>query len=185
MIKEKAEVVADKLKEINEDVSYVNSMLDDVVKEYSGDLDVIMQKISIDVLQVDYPAINTIEKYFMELSNALYFVCERVEKLGIYDSLSKSKAQETYNKKYLDITTTVIGKKPTVGEAQAVSEQAAIYDKTVNDIYNKAYKILKSKVGAAETMVSTLSKVLSHRIQESQMTYTQTGRQILNEGNII
>lgn len=173
------------LDEVKTDVDYVSKMLNDIVSLYSSDLDVLMQKISLDVLQVDYPAIATIEKYFMELSNVLYFTCEKVEKLGIYDSISKAKAQEVYNKKYLDISTPTTGKKPTVGEAQAISEQAAIYDKTVNDVYNKAYKILKSKVAAAETMVSTLSKVLSHRIQESQMTYTQTGRQILNEGNII
>lgn len=33
-------------------------------------------------------------------------------------------------------------------------------------------------------MVSTLSKILSHRMQESQMTQVQTSRQILNEQTI-
>ena len=117
-----------------------------------------------------------------QLSNALYFTCEKVERLGIYDSLSKSRAQEVYNTKYLEVTSGA-GKKPTVGETQAMSENEALYDKTLNDVYNRAYKVLKSKVAAAETMVSTLSKVLSHRMQESQMTVSQTERVILNEGN--
>lgn len=171
-----------RMEDIEENVSYVDTMMNSIIKEYSKDIDEIMQKISLDVLQIDYPAINTIEKYFMELSNVLYFTCEKVERLGIYDSLSKSRAQEVYNTRYLEVTSGA-GKKPTVGETQAMSENEALYDKTLNDIYNRAYKVLKSKMQAAETMVSTLSKVLSHRMQESQMTTTQTERVILNEGN--
>lgn len=173
------------LAKTEESVAYIEIVLDRTLHEYCSELDEVMEKINRDVIQVDYPAIMTIEKYFIELSGVLYTMCERVEKLGIYDSISKARAQETYNTKYLDVSTSTTGKKPTVGETQAVSENAAIYDKTVNDMYNKAYKILKAKVAAAETMVSTLSKILSHRLQESQMTYNQTGRQILNEGNII
>ena len=177
--------INDLISSVNEDVSYVSQMMEDIVFEYSGDLDLIMRNISNEILSIDYPPIYTVEKYFMELSNALYFTCEKVEKLGIYDSLSKTKAQETYNIKYLEVTNPEKGKKPTVGETQALSENAAIYDKTVSEIYNRAYKILKSKVNAAETMVSTLSKILSHRMQESQMTTAQTERRILNEGTII
>ena len=65
-----------------------------------------------------------------------------------------------------------------------MKEMESLYEKTVNDIYSKSYKILKNKISAAETMVTTLSKILSHRIQESQMTVSQTGRQILNEGEV-
>ena len=168
---------------LGEDVSYIDQMMTDIIFEYSGDLDLIMQNIKDEVLMVDYPAIMTIEKYFMELSNALYFTCEKVERLGIYDSLSKIKAQETYNTKFLKAANPDEGKKPTVGEIQAIAENGTIYDKTLNDIYNKAYKVLKSKVQAAETMTSTLSKILTHRMQESQMTTAQTERKILNETN--
>ncbi len=171
------------LNAVNNDSSIAEDIIYRTVKEYSSDLDDIMQKIYNDVISIDYPAINTIEKYFIELSSALYFMCERVEKLGVYDSISKARAQETYNNKYLEVSTSTTGKKPTVGETQAVSDKAAIYDKTVNDIYSRAYKILKNKVSAAETMVSTLSKILSHRIQESQLTQMQTGRRLLNEEN--
>lgn len=192
VVQDKIEVISmnqtlidNSLENTQESVSYIDTILNNTIHEYSGELDEVMDKIYRDVISVDYPAIMTIEKYFLELSGVLYKMCERTEKLGVYDSISKSRAQETYNKKYLDITTTVVGKKPTVGESQAISEQAAMYDKTVNDIYAKAYKVLKNKVSAAETMVATLSKVLSHRVQESQMTAMQTGRQVLNEGNII
>lgn len=173
------------LNSVKDDVSYVENIINNIVKEYSSDLDNIMENIYNNIIKDEYPAINTIEKYFMELSNCLYFMCEKSERLGVFDSISKSKAQETYNIKYLEHQHSTDGKvgakKPTVAESQAVSENASIYDKTVNDLYNRAYKIIKSKVSAAETMVSTLSKILSHRMQESQLVSMQTGRKILNE----
>ena len=66
----------------------------------------------------------------------------------------------------------------------ANAETASLYDTTLSDVYNKAYKTLKNKISAAETMISTLSKILGHRMQESQLTTQQTERQILNESNI-
>lgn len=179
--------IIDKIYSLNGDVDTIESILTDTVSYYSADLDRVMDEIQKDIIEDEYPAINTIEKYFLELSNVLYFMCERSERLGVFDSISKSKAQETYNVKYLEHQHSTDGqvgaKKPTIAESQAVSESAALYDKTVNDIYNKAYRIVKNKVDAAETMVSTLSKILSHRMQESQMTGQQLGRRILNEEN--
>lgn len=172
---------------VNEDADQIVKLLNDIVKEYSEDLDNIMKDIQDNIIIDNNPAIMTIEKYFIELSNTLYNMCEKSERLGIFDSISKSKAQETYNIKYLEHQSSNMGKpgtkKPTVAESSAAAEMDALYDKTVNDIYSKAYKILKNKISAAETMISTLSKILSHRIQESNMMSNQTERRILNETN--
>lgn len=176
------------ISKVTDDSSQVSAIIDNVVAEYSADLDKVMDEIHNNIICDQTPAIVTIEKYFLELSNCLYRMCERVERLGVFDSISKSRAQETYNMKYLEHQSSNIGKtgakKPTVAESTAKAEMEALYDKTVNDIYSKAYKVLKNKISAAETMISTLSKILSHRIQESNMTVTQTGRQILNEGDV-
>ena len=172
---------------VENDSTQVNAIINDVVKEYSEDLDNIMKDIQDNVIIDNNPAIITIEKYFIELSSTLYNMCEKSERLGIFDSISKSKAQETYNMKYLEHQSSNMGKpgtkKPTVAESSAAAEMDALYDKTVNDIYSKAYKILKNKISAAETMISTLSKILSHRIQESNLMSNQTERRILNETN--
>lgn len=182
------------INKINESMSYtkdnvslINSMVTQVVSEYSEDLDKVMKNIMSEIIGVELPAIVTVEKYFVELSGVLYFMCSEVEKLGVYDSLSKLKAQETYNNSYLNSSTpTQTGpgtKKKTVAEITAIAENDSSYDRTVNDIYNRAYKILKSKVSAAETMVSTLSKIMNHRMQESQLTTTQMSR-VLNEDTL-
>ena len=184
------EVIMD-INKINESMNYtkdnvslINSMVTQVVSEYSEDLDKVMKNIMSEIIGVELPAIVTVEKYFVELSGVLYFMCSEVEKLGVYDSLSKLKAQEPYNNSYLNSSTpTQTGpgtKKKTVAEITAIAENDSSYDRTVNDIYNRAYKILKSKVSAAETMISTLSKIMNHRMQESQLTTTQMSR-VLNE----
>jgi division protein CdvB (Snf7/Vps24/ESCRT-III family) len=176
------------ISKVTDDSTQVSEIIDNVVNEYSIDLDKVMDDIHNNVICDQCPAIMTIEKYFLELSNCLYRMCEKVERLGVFDSISRSKAQETYNMKYLEHQASNMGKtgakKPTVAESTANAEMEALYDRTVNDIYSRSYKILKNKISAAETMVSTLSKILSHRIQESNMTVTQTGRQILNEGEV-
>lgn len=179
----------DKLEKIINDVTdntlQLQEIIDNVVDEYTHDLDDIMLNIKREVVGIDCPALFTIEKYFLELSECLYFISDKCEKLGVYDSISRSKAQESYNIKYLEhqhINDGKVGtKKPTVAESQAEAESFSIYDRTINDMYNKAYKIVKNKVSAAETMISTLSKIYSHRMQESQMTSQQLNRRILNE----
>lgn len=158
---------------VDEDVSYLDTIIDEVVNKYTSSLDTLMENINKEIIEDDHPAINTIEKYFMSLTSALYSMADKVEKLGVYDSISKSKFSETYNMKYLEHQHSndddPKGKKPTVAESTAVSENAAIYDKTINDMYNKSYKIIKAKIDAANNMVNTLSKVMSHRMQEAQM----------------
>ena len=158
------------ISKVSDDSVQISTIIDNVVTEYSSDLDKVMNDIHNNIICDQCPAIMTIEKYFLELSNCLYRMCEKVERLGVFDSISKSRAQETYNMKYLEHQASNMGKtgakKPTVAESTANAEMEALYDRTVNDIYSRSYKIL------------------SHRIQESNMTVTQTGRQILNEGDV-
>lgn len=174
--------------DLTNNVAILDNILENVVNEYSGSLDKIMTEIKNNLLEIDTVPITTIEKYFTALSSEVYFMCATVEKLGLFDSLSKSKAQETYNRAYLEyqhVNDGIVGsKKPTVAEISAKAETISLYDSTMSDVYSKAYKTIKNKISAAETMISTLSKILSHRMQESQLTTKQTERQILNESII-
>lgn len=172
-------------------VSYAKNIIDGVVKSYTGELDRIMCMIKTDIVDKQEPApVEVIEKYFLELSNCLYFIGENAEKLGIYDSISKSVAKETFNNYYMDdtIATDEKGKKRTVAELTALAENASVYEQTVSDIYNKAYKTVKVKVSSAENMCSALSKIISRRMTELQLSSNQPAtfetRKILNEGDV-
>lgn len=174
--------------ELTQDVELLDSFFNGIVDTYSEDLDKLMKEIHDEIINLDSVPIYTIEKYFVKLSSEVYFMCANIEKLGLFDSLSKSKAQETYNMKYLEYQHKNDGipgtKKPTVAEITAQAETASLYDSTLSDVYTRAYRTIKNKISAAETMISTLSKILSHRMQESQLTTQQTERQILNESQI-
>ena len=169
-------------------VSYAKNIIDSVVKSYTGELDRIMCLIKTDIVDKQDPApVEVIEKYFLELSNCLYFIGENAEKLGIYDSISKSVAKETFNNYYMDdiIATDEKGKKRTVAELTALAENASVYEQTVSDIYNRAYKTVKVKVSSAENMCNALSKIISRRMGELQLSAAQPAtfdtRKVLNE----
>lgn len=172
------------LNETQENTQYFQDIVSKVVQTYCIGLDQVMKDIYTDIIQVDYPATEIIEKYFLSLSNYVYFMGEKLEMLGTYDAMSKSAYKQVYNTAYLNNQVKDVDKKnkTTVAENQAIAENAALYEGTVNDIYNRAYKIVKNKIDAAQTMISTLSKVLSKRIQEQQFSQSQNNiSKILNE----
>lgn len=180
----------EKIKTVENNVSYASKIIDETVSSYTCHLDTILAKIYNDIIEPSEPApIEVIEKYFLTLSNNLYFIGEKVEKLGIYDSISKSVAKEAFNNFYMsdEISLDEKGKKRTVAELTALSENASIYEQTVNDIYNKVYKIVKAKISSAENMCGALSKVLSRRMSEMQLSSMQPAtfetKKILNESS--
>ena len=162
----------DKIYEIlDSNVEYANQVARQTVENYTKDLDELMRNIYSEIVSVEDPATSSIEKYFMALSNCLYFIGEDLEKIGIYDDLSKAQAKEKYNSAYMDSVNPVDAKKKiTVAEAQTAAENASTYENMVNTIYARSYKIFKYKVDAAQTMLSSLSKMLSKRMQDSQLT---------------
>ena len=159
------------LSETEQNTLYFEDVSKRVVESYSASLDTLMQKIYQDVVMIDYPSLDVIEKYFLELTNTIYFVGEKLESLGIRDDMSKAQYKEIYNKAYLDNQVKDVEKKnkTTVAENQAVAESAAIYEGTVNSIYSRAYKIVKYKIDAANEMVKSLSKIISRRLAEIQI----------------
>ena len=171
------------MEETQLNVEYFEKITNSVVHSYSSDLDELMNKIYNDILMKDQPPLNTLEKYFLELSNCLYYMGDKLEHLGVYDVMSKNAYKEVYNKKYLGLTD--IGeskKKPTVAELTAMAENEAQYEGIVNDVYAKAYKIVKNKVDAATIMLNSISKIISKRMTEMQLnSVTPSGKQILNE----
>jgi len=160
--------VSDIKNKLSENVEYFTNMIDVIVDENTRSMDKILCEICDNVVNIDNPSTEVIEKYFLELTNCLYFMQERVEKLSIYDSLSKISYKEAFNKSYMNPE--LDKSKPTVAELTAYAEGNTIYEQSINEMYNKAYKIVRSKVDAAQTMIQTLSKVLSKRITDMQLS---------------
>ena len=179
--------------DVEDNMSYFNSVFENVVDSYTRSLDEIMAEIHDEIVEKDYPSTDVLEKYLLKLSNCIYFISERAEKLGVYDALTKSAFKETYNNIYLENQSSNIGvvgaKKPTVAESTAIAENGSVYEATINDLYNRVYKTVKAKLDSANTMLSSISKLISRRMSEMQMNYQPpvnysltTGNRILNEG---
>jgi len=175
------------LAETESNVEYFTEVTDNIVRAQSQQLDDLMKEIYYNVVTVENPALETIEKYFLELSNCIYFINEKFERLGIYKSLAESAyndvrakaVQEEASDKGADRKS-----KKTVAEITALADSASMYEGTVADIYERACAIIKGKLNAAQTMVNTLSKIMSARMAEMQLSVTSSRngtRQILNE----
>lgn len=163
------EKVTDTMVETEENSKYFEETSLQVVNAYTETLDDLMKQIYNDVISVDYPSIDVLEKYFLELTNTVYFMGEKLEALGVRDDMSKAQYQEIYNKCYLSnqIKDEDRKNKTTVAENKAVAENASIYEGTVNSIYNRAYRMVKYKIDAANEMIKSLSKIISRRMQEN------------------
>ena len=162
----------------------VENIVIKTAKSYTEELDKCMESVSKDLVDNPNPPIQMLEKYFLNLSNAIYFIAEKTEKVGILEGVSKALAREAYNKAYVESQSLLNdnGKKPTVGESTAHAESESLEHSMVNEIYSRCYKIIKTKVDSANTMVSTISKIISRRMAESQFSNVNNNtRQILNE----
>lgn len=155
-------------KYIEDSVNDVKNLSDDIVKGYTEQLDELMKDININVLNADVVPDEILERYFLELTNAVYFIGSKSEFLGLYEDLSKSNAKIKYNQAYGEsqIIGASSGKKPTVDDNRAYAETKSINDSVVSAIYSRSFRIVKSKVDGANEMIKTLSKIISKRMNE-------------------
>lgn len=161
------------VEETKTNVNYFTNVCDNVVKEYSKDLDILMSDIYSEIMKDDYSD-EFLEKSLMKLNGTLYYMYSQLERLGIYDDMSKAASKEVYNKAYLNNQTkTTEGKnKTTVAENQAVADAASQYETTLNNIYNRAYKVIKGKIDAGYDMVNSIRKIMTKRMSESNFAQT-------------
>lgn len=170
---------------VEQNADYLEKIMNNVINAHTGTLDQLMREVHDNIIQVDDPDDSIIEKYFLKLSNCLYFLGEKLEKLGLYEDLSDAACKEKYNKSYLDkkSASEQQGNKSTVAELNSIAQESSKYENAVNILYAKAYRIVKYKIDAANTMISTLSKILSKRMQDSQLSMqTERKSRVLNEG---
>ena len=157
---------------INEYADTIKSYSNDIVGNHTKVLDEIMKDIKnqiVDAIQVDD---NLLEHYFVELTNALYFIGSKIEELGIYEDISKLNSKLAYNQAYSDNQSKDVGtvKKQTIADNQMAGERGSVSEQIMNIVYARSFKIIKTKIDAGYEMVRTLSKIISSRQQEKQLS---------------
>jgi hypothetical protein len=154
-------------------VDYFNSTIVQVVKKHSESLDNLMSDLYIECIKNKNAVTSVLEQYYLELSNMIYFMIEKLEQLSVFADMSKSASKEVYSKSYLSnqVKESGTGKnKTTVAELQAQAEIDAQYEMVVSSIYEHAYKIVKGKIDSGKDMMNTLRKIITHRMNEEQLS---------------
>ena len=127
-----------------------------------------MQDLMNELTQPDPMPTDLLERYYAELTNMVYFMCDKLEQLSAYNDLSKAAAKEVYNKAYLEASSQKDerGKsRTTVAENTAIAENNSQYNSVVNSIYEHVYKTLKLKYDCANEMITTLKNIIKRRMQ--------------------
>ena len=157
-----------------EGANYFCEVSDNIVNNYTSHLDEIMCDMYHQMSIEDIPD-TALERYALELNNALYYIGNTMEKMGIRDDVSKIAAKEVYNNAYLNYvqTGTETKTKKTVAELTALAEDDSKYETIINNIYSRAYKQIKYKVDAGYEMLSTIKKIISKHMQDQQLSMMQ------------
>ena len=100
----------------------------------------------------------------MNLSTYIYFAGGMCEQLGIKDDIGKAIYKEIYN------TARANQDSGTVADKNSLAELSTQQEQLTSVCYTRAYKVMKSKVENAQELLSSVKKVLSHRMQEQELT---------------
>ena len=143
----------------------VDNIVHDIIKPYVEDLDKYVSFIKECLKNGEQPPTNyELEDFCMNLSTYIYFASGMCEQLGIRDDIAKAVYKETYNSARDDAKGGTVQDKNTVAEIKSQQEQL------ISVCYTRAYRIVKAKVDSAQELLSSCKKVLSHRMDEMNLT---------------
>lgn len=157
----------DRTKEQVEDNSaQLDAIVKDIIQPYCKDLDKYVLFIKDCLMDGEQPPTTAeLEDYCMNLSTQIYFASGMCEQLGVRDDIAKAVYKEMYHTSRSSITSGTVADKDSMAELQSQ------YEYIVSSAYTRAYKTMKAKVDSAQELLSSCKKVLSHRMQEEQLTH--------------
>lgn len=166
-------VSVDKVKNIRlhveDNAAIIDSIVDDIINPYCKDLDKYVHFVASCLKDGEKPpTTGELEDFCLNLSTFIYFAGGMCENLGVRDDISKAVWKETYNNARDD-------QKGTVADKNAQAELQSQQEQLTNVCFSRAYKKMKAKVDAAQELLSSCKKVLSHRMQEESLTHLMGG----------
>lgn len=148
--------------------SVLSDIVNDIIEPYCRDLDRYVMFIKECLHDGETPPTNDeLDDFCMNLSTLIYFAGGMCEQLGIRDDISKAVYKEVYNDARSSLSEGTIADKDSIAELQAQQEQIT------SVCYNRAYRIVKAKVDAAQELLASCKKVLTRRCQEFELTHMQ------------
>lgn len=158
------EILSKLIKEVQEEASPVVQLSNQLIEEYSNELDSAISELNMIMDSIGENSIedipdNQIEYYCVKIPALMYYAGQRVEELGMQVDLASNAKKSAQNEALIKVSGTVQEKKARV---EQITEDKAL----VEAIYKRAYNTLKVKLEMAEKIYSGLKKALSKRIAE-------------------
>ena len=155
--------------EIETESEEIQSAVDKIIKPYCKELDDYVDRVNDCLINADVSGVtdDELEDFVLNLSTLIYYVSTGAENMGIRDDMSRTLYKAAYNNARSLITTGTVADKNSLAEMQSYEEHL------VNVIYNKAYKLLKSKSDSAQEILSSCKKIMSRRMKEMELSRTQ------------
>ena len=159
-----SEILSKLIKEVQEESSPVVKLSNQLIEDYSKDLDSAISELDMIMESIGENSIEDIpdaqiEYYCVKIPALMYYAGQRVEELGMQADLASNSKKNAQNEAMLKVSGTVPEKKARV---EQLTEDKAL----VEAIYRRAYNTLKVKLEMAEKIYSGLKKALSKRIAE-------------------
>ena len=136
----------------------IEGIVDNFLKVHTTDLDVLTAHIKELISSKMDITDEELTKFIVEIPIALYFLAEGVEKLGVREDIINARRAKIYNEAFQEATGTIPDK-----ETQALS--ASQQEQIIQEAYNRAYKIIKSKSVAGFELLNSLKRMLGNREQ--------------------
>ena len=175
------EILSKLIKEVQEESSPVVQLSNQLIEDYSKDLDSAISELDIIMDSIGENSIedipdSQIEYYCVKIPALMYYAGQRVEELGMQADLASNNKKNAQNEAMLKVSGTVPEKKARV---EQLTEDKAL----VEAIYRRAYNTLKVKLEMAEKIYSGLKKALSKRIAEVDLDRYSKDSYVPREGD--
>lgn len=150
---------------VEADSEAIDRIVSDIIKPYCKDLDAYVMFIKDCLKDGENPPTNDeLDDFCLNLSTFIYFAGGMCEQLGIRDDVAKAVYKEMYHTKRSELESGTVADKDSLAELASQSEAVASFT------YTRAYKTMKAKVENAQELLSSVKKVLSHRLSEMELT---------------
>lgn len=148
---------------ILENSKIIEDIVYKVTKEYTKGLDEIMTTCKIIFNSNDKVTNEELEDLLTQLPCALYFVNEGQEFIGLKEDIAKITKTTNYN----IARAKAVG---TVADKNTTAELAVMNEEVNRIIYQRAYKMVKSKVEMGQEMINSLKRVFDARMNDLDLS---------------
>lgn len=156
----KSEIINQK---IVENSKLIEDIVYDITRQYTKPLDDIMVTCRSIFTSQDKITNEEIEDLLTQLPTALYFVNEGQEFVGLKEDVAKMVKMENYN----IARAKAVG---TVADKNSTAEGAVINEEINRIIYQRSYKMIKSKVEMGQEMINSLKRVFDARMNDLDLS---------------